>query len=61
MNQHSEITKGKSRMVFNYKRLNNNTEDDKYPLLITKPCSIKLKTFLFILNLILDMDFGKYF
>ena len=23
---------GKSRNVFNYKRLNDNTEDDKYPL-----------------------------
>ena len=30
MNKHSEQKKGKSRMVINYKRLNDNTEDDEY-------------------------------
>ena len=30
--KHNEIIRGKSRMVFNYKRLNDNTEEDKYPL-----------------------------
>ena len=28
VNKHYVITMGKSRMVFNYKRLNDNTEDD---------------------------------
>ena len=27
---HAEIKRGKARMVINYKRLNDNTEDDKY-------------------------------
>ena len=31
INKHSEITRRKSKMVFNYKRLNDNTKDDKYP------------------------------
>lgn len=32
VNKHSEIVRGKSRMVFNYKRLNDNTEHDIYHL-----------------------------
>ena len=30
---HSEIKKGKTRMVINYKRLNDNTYDDQYKIL----------------------------
>ena len=37
VNKHSEIIRGKNRMVFNYKRLNDNTEENKYPLSNKKP------------------------
>lgn len=30
VNKNSKIIRGKSRMIFNYKRLNDNIEDDKY-------------------------------
>ena len=32
VNKHSEQKRGKSRMVINYKRLNDNTEDDEYDI-----------------------------
>ena len=32
INKHSEIVRGKSRIVFNYKKLNDNTKKDRYPL-----------------------------
>ena len=30
--KHSEIVRGKSRMVINYKRLNDNTKEDSYDI-----------------------------
>ena len=45
VNKHSEQKRGKSRMVINYKRLNDNTEDDGYDIL-TK----ELHKFLGVLN-----------
>ena len=37
VNKHNEQKRGKSRIVINYKRLNDNTEDDRYDI-PTKEC-----------------------
>ena len=43
VNKHSEQKKGKSRMVINYKRLNDNTEDDGYDIHTKEYLLIKIK------------------
>ena len=49
VNKHSEIIRGKSMMVFNYKWLNDNTEEDKYPLSNKEELINKIKhTYIYI-------------
>ena len=58
MNKHSGITKEKSRIVFNCKRLHDNIENDKYPLSNKEALINKIKSLLFIVNLISNLGFG---
>ena len=59
VNKHSGITRGKSRMVFNYKRLNDNTKDDKYPLPNKEVLINKIKNTFMYSKLDLKLEFWQ--
>lgn len=59
VNKHNEIIRGKNRKVFNYKRLNNNTKEDKYPLPNKQALINKKQTHTHTVYLIERVVFGK--
>ena len=59
VNKHNEQKKGKSRMVINYKRLNNNTEDDGYDIPTKEYLLGKIKYCTTFSKFDCNQDFGK--
>ena len=59
VNKHSEQVRGKSRMVIDYRRLNDNTVDGAYDFLIKPNYSIVFEGVRYLVNLIANQAFGK--
>lgn len=56
---HSEIIRGKARMVINFKRLNDNTRTDAYKLPDKSELINRIQGKRFLVNLTLSQDIGK--
>ena len=60
VNKHSEIVRGKCKEIFNYKRLNDTVEEEKYHLSNKEALITEIKNTLYIVNLIKINASGKY-
>ena len=59
VNKHSEQVRGKSRMVIDYRRLNDNTIDDAYDIPDKTELLNSIREVRYSVNLIVNQVFGK--